>query len=650
MRRFASLTIVSMTWATVAWGGSHEPTDWRSVGPSPPAVEAAIVSDAASQTLYLASLGGGVIKSVDGGLSFVAVNHGLDSLTIAALAMVPNNPNVVYASTLSGVFRTVDGGANWYGTEDVEGAVTLVIDPQDTNVVYAGLSPAGGVFKTSDAGDTWVEVTNGMGEPAVFSLAIDPSNSKVLYAGTQGSGAYKSIDGGANWTPLGIASTVWSFLIDARNPHVVYAGTDGGGVFRSNDEGNSFAKVGSPEVGVVLSLAQSGDELYAGTATQGVSVSSDSGRHWQNTGVSSGLGLIVNVNPEGDVFVGTNFDGAFVRHARLRGNEQEFDRGWRRIGWQSLRACSCQNGHAIAVDPADPRHVFFSTNDGGLLVTEDGGRSWNDGGVSGFVTRAPRGIAFDPQQTRYVYAGAFTGGGLFSSDDHGRHWHRHLFGSDTIYTTGVSVDPFDHSVYVATLSGDGIWKSRDFGKNFVRIDQAMGAPAGQFLGLKGRGITVDPHRHGTVYAATSRGASAGIWRSQDAGASWVQVDATSSFAVTVDPRDSNIVYAATQESGVLKSTDGGTTFVAKNVGLPEEVTSSRTGSLLVDPRNSAWLYLGTEGNGVFTSSDGGETWTANDVGLTDQNVFGLAMDASAPDSVYASTSSSVFRTVEARHR
>jgi photosystem II stability/assembly factor-like uncharacterized protein len=245
-----------------------------------------------------------------------------------------------------------------------------------------------------------------------------------------------------------------------------------------------------------------------------------------------------------------------------------------------------------------------------------------------------------------VYAGAFTGGGLFSSDDHGKHWHRHLFGSDALYTTGVSVDPKDHSVYVATLSGDGIWKSRDFGKTFVRIDRAPGAQAGVFLNLKGRGITVDPHRHGTIYAATSRGATAGTWRSQDAGATWIQVDPTSSFAVTVDPTDSDIVYVATQESGVLKSTDGGSTFVAKNVGLPEEITSSRTGSLQVDPRNSAWLYLGTEGNGVFKSVDGGEIWGAINVGLTDENVFGLAMDTSAPDRLYASTSSSVFKSLK----
>jgi photosystem II stability/assembly factor-like uncharacterized protein len=627
-------------------GSATASTDWRSIGPAPPAVEAAIVADSASHTIYVASLGGGVLKSVDNGATFVAVNHGLDALTVSAMAMVPGNPNIVYVSTILGVFRTIDGGANWYGTEDVSGAVTLVIDPTDTNTVYAGLSPAGGVFKTTDAGDTWSEVTDGMGEPAVFSLALDPGDPKILYAGTQGAGAFKSIDAGGHWTQLQIDSTVWSMLVDGSNSNVVYAGTNGDGVFKSVDAGATFTRVGSPEVGVILSLAQSGEELYAGTATQGVSSSKDGGRHWVNAGVSSGLGLIVNVDDAGTVYVGTNFDGAFVRRAKSRGHEDQSD--WRRLAWRQLSDCNCQNGHALAIDPADGDHIFFSTNDGGLLVTENGGRTWSDGGANGFVSRAPRGIAFDPQQTRHVYAGSFTGGGLFSSDDHGRHWHRHLFGSAALYTTGISVDPVDHSVYVATLSGDGIWKSVDYGHSFFRIDQAPGATAGQYLKLTGRGITVDPHNHRTIYAAASRGATAGVWRSQDAGHSWKQVDPSPAFSVAVDPLDPNTVYATSPAVGVLKSVDGGASFAIKSVGLPFEVTPSRTGSLQADPRNTRIIYVGTEGDGVFKSNDAGETWQPFNLGLSDSNVFGLVLDSGDSDHLFASTSSSVFRSVRAR--
>ena len=404
------------------------------------------------------------------------------------------------------------------------------------------------------------------------------------------------------------------------------------------------ARIGSPEVGVVLTLAKSGDELYAGTATQGVSVSVDGGRRWANTGVSTGLGLILSVDSSGTVFLGTNFDGAFVHRAHREGFWEAAEGNWHRLGWQYLKDCNCQNGHALAIDPANHEHVFFSTNDGGLLVTHDGGRNWIDGGANGLVSRAPRGIAIDPQQPRHVYVGSFTGGGLFTSHDHGEHWQRHLFGSPALYVTGLSVDPVDHSFYIATLSGDGIWKSEDFGETFTRIDRAPLAAPGVFLRLTGRNVTVDPNNHTTVYAAASRGATTGIWRSQDSGVSWTQVDPTPVFSVTVDPGDSRIVYAGAADAGVLKSVDGGDSFAVKSVGLPEVVTTSRTGNVQVDPRISTTLYVGTEGTGVYKSLDGGENWFALNLGLEDENVFGLVLDPVSPEVVYASTASSVFKT------
>jgi photosystem II stability/assembly factor-like uncharacterized protein len=610
---------------------------WQSTGPAPPAVEAAILSDPASRTIYLGSLGGGLLKSTDGGVTFSPANNGLEATTISAMVMAPGNPDVVYANgEFDGFYKTIDGGANWYPIDG--GGVSLVIDPSNPDILYAGLAPAGGVIKTTDGGNSWFPATDGMGEPAVFGLAIDPHNPSVLYAGTRGQGVYKSVDGAATWTPLNVASSVDAVLVDPDDSNVIYAGSYGNGVYRSTNAGASFVRIGSPAVGAILSLAKSGQSLYAGTASQGVSVSNDGGRTWMNTGVSKGLGLTLTVDSAGSVYLGTNFDGAFVHSVS--------EPGWRRLAWRQLQRCACQNGHAIAVDPADGEHVFLSTNDGGLLVTDDGGRTWKDGGTNGFLSRAPRGIAFDPLQPRRVYAGSFTGGGLFKSEDHGKHWQRRLFGPPDIYVTGVSVDPVDHSVYAITLGTNGIWKSTDYGDTFTRIDRAPHAPAGGYLGLGGRTLTVDPHRHRTIYVADNSDA-AGIWRSRDGGASWIQVDATDAmFSVTVDPTNSNIVYGSAVSVGVLKSFDGGATFALKSDGLPADyVRTSRTGFLQVNPQRPNVLYLGTEGNGVFKSTDGAESWFPVNLGLDDQMVTGLAMDPESPDTVYAATFySSVFKT------
>lgn len=603
---------------------------WRSVGPVPPAIPAAIAAHAPSHTIYIGSLGGGILKSTDGGATFTALNGAAS--TVTAMVMDPNNPNVVYAGGL----KTTDGGVTWIQQTGGGGAASMAMDPTNPSVIY---SAGFGAQKTTDGGDTWQDVSKGLGDALIFSLAINPFHPRIVFAGSTGDGAFKSHNGGKTWTSIDIDSSVWGLLVDPDDGNVVYAGSNGHGVYKSTDGGDTFARVGSPKVGVVYSIAKSGNRLYAGTAGGGVSVSEDGGVTWTNNGVSQGQGLMLSVDSAGAVYLGTNFDGAFV----LPAGDQE----WRRLAWQELQTCACQSGHGIAVDPSDHNHLFFTTNDGGLLVTNDGGAHWQDGGTNGFTARAPRAVAFDPQQPSRVYASSIAGG-LFKSEDHGGHWRRRRFGLSSNYTTGISVDPVDHSVYVATLGNlgidtNGIWKSTDFGEKFTRIDRAPHARPHEFLNLSGRGITVDPHRHRTVYSA----GFTGIWRSRNAGATWYQVDATSVFSVTVDPTDSNIVYAGTTgDPSLLKSTDGGSTFTAKNTGLPGN-RSSRTGSVQVNPKHPNVLYVGTEGGGVFKSTDGAETWFPINSGLGNFGVTGLVMDPEFPDILYAASSTSVYKRTKA---
>jgi photosystem II stability/assembly factor-like uncharacterized protein len=604
---------------------------WRSVGPAPPAIGAAIAAHAPSHTIYIAGEGGSVLKSTDGGATFVALNDGPQG--VLSMVMEPDDPNVVYA----GGAKTTDGGATWIDLGGHGAGFSIVMDPTNTNIVYSGLS---GVEKTTDGGMTWESVSQGLGDAQIFSLAINPFNPNVLFAGTTGDGAFKSTDGGATWNAVAIDSTVYGLLVDPDDSNIVYAGSNGDGVYKSTDGGDSFARVGSPKVRVVFSIVKSGSKLYAGTAGGGVSVSEDGGVTWTNTGVSQSQGLILSVDSAGSVYLGTNFDGAFVLPA---GDHA----AWRRLAWDQLKTCACQLGHALAIDPSNHNHIFFTTNDGGLLVTEDGGLTWRDGGTNGFVARAPRAVAFDPRQPSRVY-GSSIAGGLFKSEDGGKHWQRRRFGASTNYTTGISVDPVDHSVYVATLANlgidtNGIWKSTDFGKTFTRIDRAPHARPGEFLDLSGRGITVDPHRHRTIYFADR---SSGIWRSRNAGATWYRVDSTPAFSVTVDPTDSNIVYAGTTDNGVLKSTDGGSSFAAKNNRLSGSRTS-RTGSVQIDPKHPNVLYVGTEGNGVFKSTDSAETWSRINSGLDDLLVTGFAVAPGSPNILYAATFSSVYKKTAA---
>lgn len=615
-----------------SFGATAASPQWQSVGPAPPAIPAPIAAHAPSQTIYIGSLGGGVLKSTNGGTTFFALNDNSLTSYITSMVMDPNDPNVVYA----GFSKTTDGGKTWRFMNG-GGGFSMAMDPTNPNIVYSG---GFGVEKTIDGGETWEFLSEGLGGASIFSLAINPFNPNVVFAGTTGTGAYRSTDGAAHWSALKIDSTVFGFLVDPDNGNVVYAGTNGKGVYKSIDGGKSFAFVGSPHVRVVFSIVKSGNTLYAGTAGGGVSESQDGGVTWQNTGVTESQGLMLSVDSAGGVYVGTSFDGAFALRS---------DNKWHRLGWHQLKQCACQSGHAVAVDPSDHNHVFFTTNDGGLLVTQNGGVTWQDGGIHGFAARASRSVAFDPQTPRRVYASSIAGG-VFKSEDGGKTWKRRRFGSSTNYTTGIAVDPVNHSVYVATLENlniatNGIWKSTDFGETFFRVDRAPNAAPGEFLNLSGRGITVDPQHHNTVYFADRE---RGIWRSLNGGASWRNVDATGVFSVTVDPTDSNIVYAGTTEVGVLKSIDGGATFTLQSTGLPEGPTA-RTGAVLVNPKDPTVLFVAISGSGVFKSTNSAQSWFPINKGLTDLGVFGLAMDSAFPNILYGATGSSVYKRLPSAH-
>jgi photosystem II stability/assembly factor-like uncharacterized protein len=616
-------------------------TPWHSIGPAPPAITTPIVADAASHTIYIGSAGAGVLKSTDGGARFEAVNTGLGGSIVTGLGIAPNNPDVVYATLqFDGFYKTNDGGAHWTG--GYRGGLTLLVDPSNPSTLYSASGPFDYLQKSTDGGDTWFYVAEGLGEASISTLAIDPHNSSVLYAGGNGRALFKSTDGAATWIPIAINADITALLVDPDNSNVVYAGTDGHGVYKSTNGGRIFERVGSPKVTRILALAKSGLTLYAGTATQGVSESVNGGRTWRRSSLSSGIGNVLSVDSTGSVYAGTNFDGAFVRSVS--------DSDWRRIGWNQLKRCKCQNGDALAIDPADHNHLIFTTNGGGLLVTEDGGHSWSDGGTEGLTSNAPRGVAFDPQEPRRVYAGSFEGGSLYKSEDHGKHWQRRRFGPPNIFVFGVAVDQVDHSVYAATGNGHGLWKSTDYGESFTRIDRAPGAPEGTYLGLSGHTVTIDPNNHAIIYLPDD-GAVMGIWRSRDAGRTWTEVDATDNFeSITIDPTDSNIVYASSQNfSGgpaVLKSLDGGHSFSPMGNGLPSGFGGLNTGFLLVNPKDPRVLYTGFEYVGMFKSMDAGESWFPINRGLDNLYITGLAMDPESPDTVYAATwYTSVYKTV-----
>ena len=211
-----------------------------------------------SQIVYCGNVNGSIYKTIDGGVNWVPASNGLTG-GISNIAVDPTNSQIVYAGTYTqisntsmviagSVFKSNNGGQRWVeirsGINTTNTSlISLVINPSDSNVLYAGVTSANvyysnniaigissnyeDVYKSNDSGSTWFLTNYGMNGKGLLCLATDPSNSQVVYAMTYGS-LYKSVNAGEKWIVIneGLPSDGASFIaIDPTNHQVIYAGT-----------------------------------------------------------------------------------------------------------------------------------------------------------------------------------------------------------------------------------------------------------------------------------------------------------------------------------------------------------------------------------------------------------------------------------------
>jgi photosystem II stability/assembly factor-like uncharacterized protein len=268
------------------------------------------------QIVYAALQGSGVFKSIDGGATWAPANGGMSDTFTRSLAVDPVHPQTIYAGAETGIYKTTDGGQTWVHHEDgleFAGYIeALVVDPSNSNVVYAGgyqggccsqphmrpASPADscpgmqpcssgtatddtdGVFKSTDGGLTWVRSSLGIGDfvaTSVTALAIDPSSPQNLYAAVSctyyeecgETYVYKTTDGAASWTSsLYVSSLEWfsSIAIDSGNPDTVYAGHASYGAYRTVDAALTWETINDGLTsGVNALVVTSSGVPYAGT-------------------------------------------------------------------------------------------------------------------------------------------------------------------------------------------------------------------------------------------------------------------------------------------------------------------------------------------------------------------------------------------------
>ncbi len=584
-------------------------------------------------TLYAAGPGG-VFRSRNDGGSWTASNFGnpraaglivVDPVNPARLYTTPSFGTLSHEGSGSHITRSDDGGNAWRPLEGLSteapgaGQVgTLVIDPVNNNILYAGNSA--GVFRSTDAGVSWVKTS--LPFAADYGLTLDPLAPATLYAVAYdpepfvARGLYKTIDSGNNWAPIDDLSLPAGIL--TSGPLALLAAPNGAVFvddYRSTDGGASWTASG------VLPSAKA--YAYAPSNVQRVYAAE---------------GAYVRVSNDGGETFGPQLSpGALI--------------------------------NSLAVDADDPDRVYAAT-DSGIFVSTNAGAMWSSASA-GIATSLLYAVAMDPADTQNVFVGAL--GGVYSTDDGGTTWPFAELGTGIDEVTALAVDPLDAATVYACTSGALLHRSDNGGVTWTPGSDSGGITFCDDIAVSGSTLWVATA--GGIRRSTTGGdswepdssldlltysvavapggtrlyasSSDGTHRSDNAGLDWTPMSADYAEAFLVDPTVPSTVYMglgcgtpdlASSAGGIRRSTDSGDSW--------EPAIGTACITALHGLTDGRVLALGTTPEQLpffAVSSDQGLIWKEGGVGI-DGQVTGFTASADG-QTVYVSTTLGLYQAV-----
>jgi photosystem II stability/assembly factor-like uncharacterized protein len=571
------------------------------------------------------SHGDGVYKSTDAGKTWKHV--GLDDTRqIARVRVHPRNPDIVYVAALGhvfgpneqrGVFRSTDGGKNWQKVlyrSPKAGATDLILDPTNPNIIYAALwevyrqpwtlesgGPGSGIFKSTDAGDTWTEITRNQGLPkgivGNIGLAVSPVNSDRVWAivEAEDGGVFRSDNGGKTFSKLNeqrnLRQRAWYYTriyADPKNADTVYVLNTG--FYRSNDGGRTYTSiaVGHGDCHDLWIAPNDPSRIILGD-DGGAEVSFNSGRSWssiENQPTAQFYRVITDNDFPYHIY-GAQQDNSTVRTA-----SRTTEGGINRTDWYDVGGG--ESGW-IAPSPKDSQIVYAGSY-GGLITRQDhhtgqernvnpwpdNPMGWGAGELKyRFQWNFP--IVFSPHDPNTLYAAANV---LFKSTNEGQSWQQ------------ISGDLTRNDKAKQASSGGPITKDNTSIEYFCTIFAVMESPV----------------EKGTIWVGSDDGL---VHVTRDGGKNWQNVtppgmpewiqinsiDASSSEAGTA-------YVAATMyklddfKPYLFKTNDYGKTWKKITHGIPD---NAFTRVIREDPNRRGLLFAGTE-TGLYVSFDDGGLW------------------------------------------
>ena len=342
------------------------------------------------------SHGDGVYKSTDAGETWTHL--GLEATRhISKIRIHPTNPNIVYVAALGnpwgasderGIYRSTDGGESWaliLKTNNESGAVALSMDAHNPRVLYAAMwdngrkpwfvrsgGPGGGIFKTTNGGDTWQKLENGLPSfVGKIGVSVSPANSKRVYAiveAEEDGGLYRSDDSGASWrnvNPARVAhGRAWYYnhiTADTVDEDTVYVMNVP--LLKSEDGGESYTRMSAPHGDHHdLWIHPTDNQIMIAGDDGGAAVSFDGGDAWstQNNQPTAQIYRVITDNRFPYHIYGAQQDeGALGVSSQPSFRSEGFVSEFYLIGaWERAH---------IAFDPDNPRLIYSTRNNIGLM-------------------------------------------------------------------------------------------------------------------------------------------------------------------------------------------------------------------------------------------------------------------------------------------
>ena len=634
-------------------------------------------------TYYMGTTGGGVWKTSDAGQHWINCSDGFFKMgSVGAIAVSESHTNVVYVgmgehaprgvmtSHGDGVYKSTDAGKTWIhmGLKETQHISRIVVHPRDPNILWVAAQGAlngpnedRGIFKSTNGGKSWTRTLFVNNLTGASELSLDYHNPDILYAamwehmrtpwqvisGGEGSGLYKSSDGGDTWEKIhqGLPEEKgkMAIAVSRANSDWVYALIESdsqqekGGLFVSKNAGKNWTRISGDHrllqrAWYYIEIAlDPKDENVVYVLSAGTYRSINGGKDWARIRSHHGDYHDLWINPLNNKNMLLSNDG---------GSEISFDKG---THWSRIDNMPTAQFYRVITDNMFPYNIYGGQQDnssvkiasiglGSSGITESDWTS-SAGGESAF-------LAFDPDNPVKVMGGSYLGSielldtkaktgtnikiepnlylGLAARD------MKYLFNWNAPIVKSVH-EPntyFHGAQYLLRTRDEGIsWEviSPDLTAN---IDAKQGKGGGPYtveaVGAENYGtltyVVESKHEKGVIYTGSNDGR---IHLTKDNGITWNNVTPkglpeTLINAIEVSPHDPGTVYLATTRykfndyaPGLYKSTNYGKTWKLITSGIPQ---GAYTKVVREDEKRKDLLFAGTV-TGMFASWDGGLNWS-----------------------------------------